>query len=328
MSEATGTGQGDTGQEQGPLSNQGANEFTEMIGKQPGDTSQAQGAQGSGQGGGTPQKTAAQADKTGQQQQGQGDQGQQQGGDGTGVTKTAATATLTKEELASIVDSAVRGGTQAAAAAASSSPQVRQDAKELTPAEFNAKYGIVTITPEHMQALLDTDPKKAAVVLNNLLQAQLRAGVLMSKDLFEAELQKMRGEFEPHLRSWQTQQAKIADQEAEESFFKSFPDLKDERELVMEMKDAVLARINSGQHNFGKPGTPEFGQKAFQAVAEASRKLVARMNKQTSGATKQQSSSQGQGSRQMTAASAAGRSGTGQTAGTSDEAKIFGEDWK
>jgi hypothetical protein len=237
---------------------------------------------------------------------------------------------LDKAVLDQIVETATRAATSAADASATkqAAAQVKQDKKDLTPAEFNAKYHIEPITEAHMQAILDADPKKGAQMLNQLLIKNMSSAVLMAKDVIEHRLGAMREEMNPHVTSWQTFQREQREAKLESDFYTSNKDLVNEKPLVKEMQDAIFGRIASGQL---KPfATP---QDALKAVADATRAVLTRMGK-TPGAvgTTQQSQQSSQSSqqthtRQMTAASSAGQSGAGTSAGQSDVEKIFGNDY-
>ena len=221
--------------------------------------------------------------------------------------------------LEEIVAASTRGVRKATA---TQTEQVKADKKELSPEEFNAKYGIQPVTPAHIAALLDQDPTKAAAALNNLLISTVRSAVLMSKDVFEAQLGRTRSEYEPHVRSWQAFQAKQREDAAQSAFYTKYPDLKDEKELVQEMIDSIKAKKDAGAVSFSSD------EQVFEAVAAASRKLLARMNTQASSASGKHTQTQnnGQPSRQMAQVSTSGRSGTGQTATRSDVDEVFGTD--
>lgn len=362
MSGNEGTGQNGQGGGQGPNEGQssggpeglyagrGHDELTSLIGDMGGNPKQGhqsgQQQQGGGQqqqqqqapqqqpqvhptGAGPSNVPSKKADDGQQQQQGGQQQTQQQGGNQQ-QTQQSATSAIDPSVLEQIVQAAARGAT----AAQQGNQQQQQQQKDLSPEEFNARYGLVTVTEAHMARLMDQDPKKAAAELNNILQSNLRAAVLMARDLTQTEFAKVRGEYEPHVSSWKAFQAEQREAQMQERFYKAHPDLVNEKELVKEMTDAIRARVLSGQIAFKTEA------EVFQAVGEASRKLLARMNKQANGSgsggqqsnQSQHQQQQGQGqsssSRQMTAASAAGQSGGGQTAGSSEEQKIFGENWK
>lgn len=267
-------------------------------------------------------KTLPQQGAADNTQQRQTQQTQQQ------VVVPAKPAGVDPELLEQIVASAVRG-TQAAQQQSRAEPE-----KALSAQEFNAKYGIPEINETTVAAILDADPKKAAVALQQLLMANLRAGVLMGRDLSEASIAKTRTEFEPHVRSWKEHQAAQADRAAEDRFFTTHKDLAGERDLVL---DTILPKFKA----LVADGSIKFRDEAhaFQQVADATRKLTARMNKQGAAATQsgqqsqqsQQSQSQqqqGTGGRQMAAASTTGQGGTGAGSAKSDEEAIFGSDWR
>lgn len=246
---------------------------------------------------------------------------------GTAATTTAANVAtagqqqqqpLTADIIKGVVEATIRG----------SQPAQRQEpAKELSTEDFNKKFGIVNVTEAHIAQLLDQDPKKAAFALNQLLQANTAAAVRMAMELNNAELSKVRGEFDPHIKSWQAYQQEQRNTQAENQFFANNADLKDERDLVMTVKDAMIAKVQSGQIKFNTQ------EEAFQAVATACKQILTRMKGTgagtavgTTGATQQVLSTGGQGTRQMSAASAAGRSGSGNAVTKNAAEEIFGAD--
>jgi hypothetical protein len=243
-------------------------------------------------------------------------------------TKPAAAQTATSpidpKVLEEIVAASTRGVQKATAASATATAQQKKDAKEMTPQEFNAKYQIRVPTVEDIKLLLQEDPVKAAQALNDLLMANTRTAVLMASDVFQAQLAKARSEYEPHVQSWKTYQAQQREQAAQQSFYTKYPDLANEKELVQEMIDSLKAKVDAKVVSF------QSDDQVFEAVAAASRKLLARMNTQASagaaGKTAQSNNNGQPPPRQMATASTAGRSGTGQTAAKSDVDEVFGAD--
>jgi hypothetical protein len=228
---------------------------------------------------------------------------------------TPAAPVFDSRMLESVVEAAARG--------ARGAQQAQQPTeKDLSPEEFNRKFGVVQVNESHIAALMDADPKKAAAVLNNLLQGSVAQAVRMANELHQAEFGRMREEITPHIQSWQQYQRERLDIQAKDRFFETNKDLLGEEDLVMTIKDAILTKVQSGQIRF----TSE--QEAFNAVATASRQLLTRMNKKTAavgGTQNTQTTGQNTG-RQMSTASAAGRSGTGQATALSDVEQIFGKD--
>lgn len=223
-----------------------------------------------------------------------------------------------------IVNASVRGATAANQSRGEERQQVK-DAAEMTPEQFNQKYGIVQVTPAHIAQLLDADPQKAAAALNNLLINNTRSAVLMAKDIVESQLKAARAEYEPHVQSWQSYQQRQIEEARQSKFYAKYPQLADEKELVQEMLDSLAAKKQAGIVSF------QTEEQVFQAVADASMKLLARMNKQAAPAQGNPATSQnGQGSstRQMAPAASPGRSGTGQATKVSDEEAIFGADYR
>lgn len=249
----------------------------------------------------------------------------------TGTTPAKADAAPAVTQPSSIdpklIEEIVSASVRGANAANQSKQEVKQqtkDAAEMTPDQFNQKYGIVQVTPEHIAQLLDADPKKAATALNNLLINNTRSAVLMAKDIIEAQLKQARAEYEPHVSSWQSYQAKAAEEARQNKFYTKYPELANEKELVQEMIDSLTAKKQAGQVAF------QSEDQVFQAVADASKKLLARMNKQAAPAQGNTAPNTGPqtSSRQMASAAAPGRSGTGQAAKVSDEEAVFGSDFR
>ena len=247
---------------------------------------------------------------------------------GTTPAKAAAPAATQQSSIdpkliEEIVSASVRGA-NAANQTKSEVKQQTRDAAEMTPQQFNEKYGIVQVTPEHIAQLLDADPKKAAAALNNLLINNTRSAVLMAKDIIEAQLKQARAEYEPHVSSWQSYQQRQVEDARQNKFYTKYPQLANEKELVQEMIDSLTAKKQAGQVAF------QTEDQVFQAVADASMKLLARMNKQAAPAQGNPATSQSaqSTSRQMASAAAPGRSGTGQATKVSDEESVFGADFR
>lgn len=243
-----------------------------------------------------------------------------------GTTPAAPAATqsgLDPKLIEDIVAASTRGVQKATAESASATAQQKKDARQMSPEEFNAKYQIRSATVDDIKALLDQDPQKAVSALNELLVANTRTAVLMANDVFQAQLKQTRGEFEPHVKAWTAYQAQQKEQAMVTSFYTKYPDLTNEKELVQEMIDSLRAKRDSGAVSFSSE------DQVFEAVAAASRKLLARMNTQAAGAGGKTASSTNTGqasSRQMASASTAGRSGTGQAAQKTDAELVFGAD--
>lgn len=308
----------DTGLAPAPLETQGGNDFASLLGKEGAqdtkvDTSSATVEQDASK---PPKPISKPAGKEGEKVASQ-----------EGTTQQAAPTTMSgidPKVLEEIVAASTRGVQKATAESSTATAQQKKDAQQLTPEQFNAKYQIRTATVDDIKALLDQDPNKAVAAMNELLIANARTAVLMANDVFQAHLAKARGEYEPHVTAWKAHQAKLAEDRAQTTFYTKYPDLANEKELVQEMIDALRAKRDAGTVSF------QTDDQTFEAVAAASRKLLARMNTQANGAggTTAQSNNKGQqtSSRQMATASTAGRSGTGQTAAKSDVDEVFGAD--
>ncbi len=249
----------------------------------------------------------------------------------TQQTQQSQTTGIDPAIINQIVDASVRSAVGAQRSQTAAEAQVAHDKRELTAEEFNAKYQIQNVDESVIQGIFDADPKKGAAMLRQLLVGNMRSAVLMAKDIVESRLDAVRSEYAPHVQSWQTFQQEQFRAKLETDFYTEYPALVNEKPLVDEMRNAVLGRIAVGQMQ--KFNTPK---EAFKVTADLVNATLARMGRQTTngaGTTQLQSNSQQQGqgqathTRQMAAASTAGQSGAGRSAGKSDEEKVFGNDW-
>lgn len=196
-------------------------------------------------------------------------------------------------------------------------------APELSPEEFNKKFSVTRANEELVTTILGQDPKKAALALDQYGQNLVKQAILMTLELSEAKLGKFREEVTPHVTAWQKHLQEQQTIAAEQRFFQSAPDLQAEKDLVMELKDAFIAKVQAGQVSFKNE------QEAFAAVANAARTILKRVNPQwgANGAANNSAPAAGQSQgRRMSAASSAGRSGTSQAAAKSDVDLVFGSD--
>lgn len=246
-------------------------------------------------------------------------------GDATTQTQPTAPAATTPQTQADIIRATAEAVAQAhVRAQQAQQPTVQAPAeKELSPEEFNKKFSVTRANEELVTTILGPDPRKAALALDQYGQNLVKQAILMTMELQGAELGRFRQEVTPHLQSWQTYQREREARAAEERFFKSAPDLANEKELVMELKDAFIAKVQAGQVRF----TNE--TEAFNAVANAARSILKRVNPAwgQAGAATSQAPTQGQPqARRMSVASTTGRSGSGQAAAKSDADLVFGAD--
>lgn len=328
--ESSGPGPGQ--EQEGILHSRGDSDFTDLIGgagkgqqQQSGEGGQQQQQQqeaGGAPAAKTPSKPAGTEGEGKPKTEGAPATAGAEGAPVEGEKKPAATSSFDPKVIEDIVAASVAGAKRG-----SETPSKTEAAapRQMTDAEWNERYKIQTIDAKVITALMDTDPAKAAAVLNSIMTGNMRSAVLMAKDMFESQLKTYRDEVAPDISAWRTHQAEIREQKAQDAFYKKYPDLANERELVKEMTDALHGKIKTGQISFKTEA------EAFEAVAQASRKLLARMNKSggngAAGTGTQSQQQQQSSSRQMTAASSAGHQGTGRTATPSDEEKIFGKDW-
>ena len=200
--------------------------------------------------------------------------------------------------------------------------QAPRGTQDLSPEEFNKKFSVIRANEELVTTILGQDSKKAAIALDTYGQNLVKQAILMAMELTESNLGKFREEVNPHITSWQQYRQQQETVAAEQRFFKSAPDLANERDLVMELKDAFIARVRAGQVRFTNEA------EAYSAVANAARSILKRVNPQWGAASGTQVASttgQHQG-RQMSAASSAGRSGTPMATAKSDVDLVFGAD--
>lgn len=238
------------------------------------------------------------------------------------VTPAKQAPTETPEQRSALIASVVK-----ATLDGSRQPE-KVATRQISDEEFNKKFGVQNITEAHIQQILDADPKKAAAALNGMLQGLNRQSLLMAQELFQAELAKQRAEFEPHVKSWTSYQKQQNEARVEQQFYIDHPALADEKDLVSEIRDAMVLKVQQGQLKFATQ------QEANKAVADAAMKIVSRMQKpqgsangtSSTGQSSQQTEQRPTGGRQMSAASSAGRAGTGKAATLTDAEMIFGAD--
>lgn len=178
------------------------------------------------------------------------------------------TAGLTEADLARIATVAAGAARQAVP---QQQPQQPPAQERMSDAELDARYKRPVVTAETMQAIM-SDPAKGAAVFNQLLRQAETAALMMSYDLHQAELARVRGEVQPHLQAFQTFQAQRSAAEQRARFSSAHPDIASESELIDDVRDALEAKINRGE-------LPKFASEAdaFKAVADGVRKIVARM---------------------------------------------------
>lgn len=212
-----------------------------------------------GQGGATTQtSTTQQTQQTQQSSTGETTQQKQ------AQTPSPAT-TLTPDLIAA----AISATAEATAKRIGTQSQVTQATKEMTDDEFNARYGITKYDAKYIERLFDKDPNAAAQVLNEISRNSYTAALRMSNDLFQAELSKLRKEFEPKVSAFEKHVSEVREVQARDRFYKTHPDLLPEAEVVQEILNAVQDRVNKGELNFGNDET-----KAFQFIADATKKRI------------------------------------------------------
>jgi hypothetical protein len=194
----------------------------------------------------------------------------------------------------------------------------------MSPQEFDAKYGIIRPTEAMVNQLFNTDPRQAVAVLDHLFQANLTAALRMSNDIMEAKLNQLQEQYRPITQSFQEQQKAAQNQASENRFFTAYPALANEKGLVMEMKDAFIAKVQAGQIRFNTEA------EAFAAVANATQTILNRIRPGGAPAAGTQPGVANRSNgRQMVTASGTGRQGSGTS--TANKPKdivdeVFGAD--
>jgi hypothetical protein len=181
----------------------------------------------------------------------------------------------------------------------------------LTEEQFNAKYGIRKITAQDVQAIFDQDPNKAAVALENIMNAKVRQAVLMAQGVLEPKL----GEFAQQLSPVQAMMQKQHEEAIWTNFVTRYPDLKDERALVYETVNAHLARGTK----FSSP------EEAMKTVAEFVQGQITRLRGtgQAQPSATTQAAQPRPATRTMTPTLTGGRSASGPKTPPSDAQSIF-----
>lgn len=189
--------------------------------------------------------------------------------------------------------------------------------KDMTPQEFNEKYGVVQVTPQHINEIFNAkDPAQAAAVLNNLLQSAVRQGVLMSQGLYKNDI----GQFQQKFNSFEQYQQKQIHENLWSEFAVKNPDLANERAAV---EEAVAAAIGRGENFKDKSD-------AFDQLSGRVRSLIQRLRGGGTGApngaptTDNRTQQQGVKPRPMAPTLTGGRSGSGPIQPANDIQSIFG----
>jgi hypothetical protein len=151
----------------------------------------------------------------------------------------------------------------------------------------------------------------------------------MANDVMEAKLAQLQEQYRPIAQSYREQQQIAANTASESRFFAANPDLANEKGLVMEMKDAFIAKVQAGQIKFATE------QEAFAAVGNATRSILTRLRPAgalgttPAGTSPNAANARPQNGRTMVGASSAGR----QSSSTPGAAKprdivdeVFGAD--
>lgn len=257
--------------------------------------------QGGDQGGGQQQQSSQQTSKGAQQGQ-QATQGQQ------GVVSPAGTAPAAQaasaQDTAALIRAAVDSTAQAMLKQQGQTQGMAQAQRAMTDEEFAQRYGITKYDAKYIEKLFDKDPAKAADVLNEMNRNAYTAAVRMANDLIAAQQAQAEARYGPRFQAVEKFMAEQTERQATDRFYKAYPDLGPEADLVKEVLDATQAKISRGELRF----TDE--KQAFQYVADATNKVVSRMQKSGGSGNGQQTHT---GGRQMTQATQAARPG-GQAA--------------
>lgn len=208
-----------------------------------------------------------------------------------------------------------------ASRAAQAQPQgQQQQTPQITPEEFNKKYGIPTVTADTYEAIFGVAPDRPERVqaLNQVLQGLIRPSVLMAQDLMETRVAEIMGHINPLTQAYQSEM----DRRQNEAFYQQFPEFKGYEGLINEIKDAHVARKK----------TFASAQDAFKSVADTARQILKQTQPQ--GSVPGQAPAGGQAqqpvvtqtpTRRMTPSAQGGRGGTpSATNNKSTAEQIFG----
>lgn len=245
------------------------------------------------------------------------------------VTTPAAIPAARQPTSTDLIRDTIAATAAAIARTQQTQPRQQPTPRQLTPeqetAEFNKRFGVVRTDPREMAQLFDQDPAKAAAFFDAKLQAGIRQALLMAKELGAAEIDQVRSAYDPKIKAYDEYMTRVKEEAIETNFYKDHPDLADEKDLVETVKSDLINRVRSKQLTFADQAS------ANKAVADATRKIVARMNKPSSdaiqtGGTRTAVKPAGAPVRQMSGASSPGRPGTGKAAAQSDVELVFGAD--
>ena len=205
----------------GLFAEQGSQEFSSMLDHgqsgSGGETEQGQ-SLGSSQTS-TQQQGGNQQEGTTQQGQNQTQQGQTSTQTQQGQSQTQA-QTQPTPDLSEIIKTTVEATAGALRQPQQAIQQVQQ--REMTPQEFDAKYGIIRPNEETIQQLLGQDPKKAAQALDRITNGNITAAMRLANDIIEAKLSQLQTKLDPHIKSWTEYQATTRSKELESLFFAHF----------------------------------------------------------------------------------------------------------
>jgi hypothetical protein len=193
----------------------------------------------------------------------------------------------------------------------------------MSPQEFDAKYGIIRPTEAMVNQLFNTNPQQAVAVLDQLFQSNLTASLRMANDIIEAKLNQLQEQYRPIVSSYQEQRQLAQNQASEGRFFAAYPNLTNEKGLVMEMKDAFIAKVQAGQIKFTNEA------EAFAAVANATQSILNRLRPGGAPAATQPGVANRSNGRQMVTASGTGRQGSGTSTANKPKdivEEVFGAD--
>lgn len=190
--------------------------------------------------------------------------------------------------------------------------------KPLSDDEFDAHFGMPKVDANTYAAILGFAPEKPEQVtaLAQTLRGMSTATLKMANHLMQERLrgleEKLSAQFAPAVQATAQQlEARVQDE-----FFKTYPGLKDQIPLLMEIREMAEAQVKLGRLAFKTP------QEIITFVAEKASKLLGRPvesfktpTTQGGGQGTTQSPSAG-ASRQMTTASTGGRTGGAGSATT------------
>jgi hypothetical protein len=207
------------------------------------------------------------------------------------------------------------------------SQQPAEPTKPLSDEEFDAHFGMPKVDANTYAAILGFAPEKPeqvaalAQTLRGMSTATLRMANHLMQQRLESLEQKLSTQFAPALQATQAQ----LEQRVQDEFFRTYPGLKDQIPLLVEIREMAEAQAKLGKLSFKTP------QEVINYVAEKAAKFLGRpvesfKTATTSGGGQVTTQNQSAGaSRQMTTASTGGRTGGASSAASNAKPRSTAE---